>query len=178
MVHNLSYIFLILENIWSLALTCLHIFFSLVSSLRVTTVELPEVKSNHVPTSTTVTTEENCSIVWFIRKLWKTHYFFLNFSHGQYGFATILVSYKPYCNLQQQRANNSDINPHPKLSNRFSFPASSHSPTSPRWGQNLFDITLKSWKHLYKIYCLFKGFKVAIWPIYSFFKGLHSSHLA
>jgi len=67
---------------------------SLVSSLRVTTVALPEVKSNHVPTSTTVTTEENCSI--------------------------------------QQKANNSDINPHPKLSNRFSFPASSHSPTSPR----------------------------------------------
>jgi len=67
---------------------------SLVSSLRVTTVELPEVKSNHVPTSTTLTTEENCSI--------------------------------------QQRANNSNINPHPKLSNRFSFPASSHSPTSPR----------------------------------------------
>jgi len=66
---------------------------SLVSSLRVTTVELPEVKSNHVPTSTTVTTEENCSI--------------------------------------QQRANNSHINPHPKLSNRFSFPAGS-SPTSPR----------------------------------------------
>jgi len=67
---------------------------SLVSSLRVTTFELPEIKSNNVPTSTTVTTEENCSI--------------------------------------QQRANNSDINPHPKLSNRFSFPASSHSPTSPR----------------------------------------------
>jgi len=67
---------------------------SLVSSLRVSSIEIPD--ANHVP-STTVTSSDICTT-------------------------------EP----QNNRANNSHINPHPKLSNRFSYPVGSRSPTSPR----------------------------------------------